>query len=146
MIQKKSVQWPGSLTHNTNFSHSLVVEVHFYFRPRLRFKVWIKWNFNFCNFHFYRKRLRVVVRKNLISWNLGGQQIISRPIFSDSPYKNRLWANFLALEDQFWQKFWTLSTAGRKKGLKWPKFFFFLHKPENSTDHHENFFGDQIHC
>jgi hypothetical protein len=33
------------------------------------------------------------------------------PIFSDSSYKNRLVANFSALEDLFWQKFWTLSIS-----------------------------------
>ena len=45
--------------------------------------------------------LRDNVSKNLPSWNLGGRQIVSGPIFSDSPYKNRLVANFSALEDLF---------------------------------------------
>jgi hypothetical protein len=31
----------------------------------------------------------------------GGRQIVSRPIFSDSPYEYRVLANFLALENQF---------------------------------------------
>ena len=74
------------------------------------------WN----NFYF----LRVVVRKNLISWNLGGRQIISIPIFSDSPYKNRLVANFSALEDLFWPKFSTFSTRGVKIGKNWRKNLF----------------------
>jgi hypothetical protein len=33
--------------------------------------------------------------------DLGDQQIISGPLFSDSSYKNRLVAYFSALEDQF---------------------------------------------
>jgi hypothetical protein len=45
--------------------------------------------------------LREKVSKILRTWNLGGQQIVSGPIFSDSPYKNRLVANFSALEDLF---------------------------------------------
>jgi hypothetical protein len=45
--------------------------------------------------------LRDDVSKNLPSWNLWGRQIVSGPIFSDSPYKNRLVANFSALEDLF---------------------------------------------
>jgi hypothetical protein len=56
------------------------------------------------------------VSKNLPSWNLGGRQIVSGPIFSDSPYKNRLVANFSALEDQFGPKFSTFSTRGVKIG------------------------------
>jgi hypothetical protein len=34
------------------------------------------------------------VSKILKTWNLGGQQIVSGPIFSDSQYKNSLVANF----------------------------------------------------
>jgi hypothetical protein len=41
------------------------------------------------------------VSKNLPSWNLCGRQIVSGPISLDSSYKNRLVANFPALEDQF---------------------------------------------
>jgi hypothetical protein len=33
--------------------------------------------------------LRVIVSKNHQYWNLGGQQIVLGPIFSDSSYKNR---------------------------------------------------------
>ena len=65
--------------------------------------------------------LRDNVSKNLPSWNLGGRQIVSRPIFSDSPYKNRLVANFSALEDQFWPKFSTFSARGVKIGQNWRK-------------------------
>jgi hypothetical protein len=35
------------------------------------------------------------VSENFSSWNLGGRQFVSGPIFSDSPYKNRLVAYFL---------------------------------------------------
>jgi hypothetical protein len=44
---------------------------------------------------------REKVSKILRTWNLGGRQIVSGPIFSDSSYKNRLVANFPALEDEF---------------------------------------------
>ena len=64
------------------------------------------------------------VSKNLPSWNLGGRQIVSGPIFSDSPYKNRLVANFSALEDLFWPKFSTFSTRGVRTGQNWRKNLF----------------------
>ena len=68
--------------------------------------------------------LRDNVSKNLPSWNLGGRQIVSGPIFSDSPYKNRLVANFSALEDLFWPKFSTFSTRGVRTGQNWRKNLF----------------------
>jgi hypothetical protein len=70
------------------------------------------------------KSLRDNVSKNLPTWNLGGRQIVSRPIFSDSPYKNRLGANFSALEDQFWPKLSTSSMMGVKIGQNWRKNLF----------------------
>ena len=73
---------------------------------------------------FSMKNLRDNVSKNLPSWNLGGRQIVSGPIFSDSPYKNRLVANFSALEDLFWPKFSTFSTRGVKIGQNWRKNLF----------------------
>ena len=71
----------------------------------------------------FQNRLRDIVSKNLPSWNLGGRQIVSGPIFSDSSYKNRL-ANFSALEDQFWPKFATFSTRGVKIGQNWRQKLF----------------------
>ncbi len=73
-------------------------------------------NLFFVLIFFFESILRDIVSKNLPSWNLGGQQIVSGPIFSDSPYKNRVVANFSALEDQFWPKFSTFSTRGVKIG------------------------------
>jgi hypothetical protein len=44
------------------------------------------------------RRVTVALPSRDRSWNLGGQQIISGPIFSDSSYKIILRPNFLALE------------------------------------------------
>ncbi len=78
---------------------------------------------------FQNRKLRDNVSKNLPSWNLGGRQIVSGPIFSDSPYKNRLVANFSALEDKFWPKFSTFSMRGVKIGQNWRKNLFFPQVP-----------------
>jgi len=73
--------------------------------------------------------LREKVSKILRTWNLGGRQIVPGPIFSDSPYKNRLVANFSALEDHFWPKFSTFSTRGVKIGQNWRKSIFSIKSP-----------------
>ena len=65
------------------------------------------------------QQLREKVSKILRIWNLGGRRIVSGPIFSDSPYKNRLVANFPALEDEFWPKFSIFSARGVKIGQNW---------------------------
>ena len=63
-------------------------------------------------------KLRDNVSKNLPSWNLGGRQIVSGPIYSDSSYNNRPVANFPALENQFWPKFSIFSTRGGQNRSK----------------------------
>jgi hypothetical protein len=47
------------------------------------------------------KKLKRESQQNPQDLESGGLQIVSGPIFSDSLYKNRLVANFPALEDQF---------------------------------------------
>ena len=49
--------------------------------------------------------LRVVFFKHHLKWNLGGQQVIMGPIFSDSPFKDSEsykfwvhWTNFFGLK------------------------------------------------
>ena len=43
--------------------------------------------------------LRVNICKNHPYWNLGGQQIVSGPLFSDFSYKNRVTGKFSAQTD-----------------------------------------------
>ena len=77
-----------------------------------------------------KKSLRGIVSKNLPNWNLGGRQIVSGPIFSDSSYKNRLVANFSALENHFWPKFSTFSARGVRTGQNWQKKIFPTKSPK----------------
>ncbi len=73
--------------------------------------------------------LRGIVSKNLPNWNLGGRQIVSGPIFSDSSCKNRLVAYLSAHEDQFWPKFSIFSTRGVKIGQNWRKINLYRKSP-----------------
>jgi hypothetical protein len=77
-----------------------------------------------------KTRLRVDFSKNLLSWNLGGQQIVPRPFFSDSPYKNRVVANFSAQTDTSWRKFWGRKVDDAKNGQKKSQTLFSI-KPPN---------------
>jgi hypothetical protein len=97
------------------------------FNPR-KYKIatlYCKKNYqNFLPWTGFIKVLREKFSKILRTWNLVGRQIVSGPIFSDSPYKNRLVANFSALEDLFWPKFSTFSMRGVKIGQNWRKNLF----------------------
>ena len=72
----------------------------------------------------YRGELRVDFRKNLLSWNLGGQQIVPRPFFSDSPYKNRVPGKFPLQTDTSWRIFWGRKRDDLKNCQKLPKSIF----------------------
>ena len=86
--------------------------------------------------------LREKVSKNLVTLNLGCRQIVSAPIFSASPYKNRLLANFTALEDLFWTKFRFLVRGGQNRSKLTLKTFY-SQIPSDLLDIH---FWDQKQC
>ncbi len=81
--------------------------------------------------------LRVDFSKNLLSWNLGGQQIVPRPFFSESSYKNRVTGKFPIQTDTSWWIFWGRKRDDLKNGQKLPKSIFSPLVP----NHVQGFFG-----